>query len=497
MIFLDRPSWQLAILSGVLVGISYLPLKLGFCIYFGFIPIFHSWISNDSKSNLISGLVFGVTYNLISNYWIGTNSGAEFYVVILSLIFAVFYLSLFWAFAGLVYGLIRTSRNTHLILPFLIVVLEWVRSFGPLGFTWGNLALTQSEYLVMLQLLDFTGTYLVTFIIISINLFLYLFATGNKFLKVNFRLIIFTLIIIPIFGFYRMKNISSTNENINIAIIQPNIDPNKKWDYNLRKQTMAIMDSLYKDAITMNPDLIIFPETALPSYLRIENRVRKRLQQKVNESGIPIIIGTVDRHIDSNRTKSYFNSSMYLSPKADYLMYDKIHLVPFAEYDLIPSFLSPLANLNLNMNRGIFKKGNNYVNFRVNDLVFSDLICYESSFPRYARKFVGNGADFLIIQANDGWLGTSAGPFQHFAQAKLRAIENRTPIARGGNTGISGFILPTGEVMTKTLLGKQVIIKEKLPIYNSGTFYTFYGDVFAAISFVIFLFIGPVNCLKK
>ena len=497
MIFLDRPSWQLAILSGILVGISYLPLKLGFCIYFGFIPILHSWISNDSKSNLISGLIFGVTYNLISNYWIGTNSGAEFYVVILSLIFAVFYLSLFWAFAGLVYGLIRTSRNMYLVLPFLIVVLEWARSFGPLGFTWGNLALTQSEYLVMLQLLDFTGTYLITYIIISINLFFYLFVTGNKFLKVNLYLIIFTLIIIPIFGFYRMKKISSKNENIDIAIIQPNIDPNKKWDYNLRKQTMATMDSLYEDAITMNPDLIIFPETALPSYLRIENRVRKRLQQKVNESDIPIIIGTVDRHIDSNRTKSYFNSSMYLSPQADYLMYDKIHLVPFAEYDLIPSFLSPLANLNLNMNRGIFKKGNNYANFRVNNLVFSDIICYESSFPRYARKFVGNGADFLIIQANDGWLGTSAGPFQHFAQAKLRAIENRTPIVRGGNTGISGFILPTGKVLTKTSLGKQVIINENLPIYNSGTFYTFYGDVFAATSFLIFLFIGPVNCLKK
>ena len=149
------------------------------------------------------------------------------------------------------------------------------------------------------------------------------------------------------------------------------------------------------------------------------------------------------------------------------------------------------------MNRGIFKKGSNYVSFRLNDLIFSDLICYESSFPRYARKFVQNGADFLIIQANDGWLGTSAGPFQHFAQAQLRAIENRTPIVRGGNTGISGFILPNGKVMTKTSLGKQVIIKESLPIYNAGTFYTFYGDVFAAISFVIFLFIGPVNCLKK
>ena len=497
MNFLERPSWQLAILSGVLVGISYLPIKLGFCIYFGFVPILHSWINNNSKSNFTSGLIFGIVYNLISNYWIGTNSGAEFYVVILSLIFAVIYLSLFWAFSGYVYGLIKTSKNTYLILPFLIVVLEWVRSFGPLGFTWGNLALTQSEYLFMLQFLDFTGTYFLTFIIITLNLILYSYIKNSKIIRENFRLIIFVFITIPIFGFYRMKNISPTSKSIDIAIIQPNIDPNKKWDNNLRAQTITFMDSLHQDAINMGPDLIVFPETALPSYLRIENRVREKLQRRVNQSRIPIIIGTVDKILEPNGIKSYFNSTMYLSPQKDYLMYNKIHLVPFAEYDLLANAFSPLADLNLNMNRGIFKKGNNYASFRLNNFVFSDLICYESSFPRYARKFVKNGADFLIIQANDGWLGKSAGPFQHFVQAQLRAIENRIPIVRGGNTGISGFILPNGQVVTKTSLGKKAIIKERLPLYKSGTFYTFYGDVFAIISFLIFLFIGPINCLKK
>ena len=149
------------------------------------------------------------------------------------------YLSLFWAFFGYIYGLIKTSRNAYLILPFLIVVLEWVRSFGPLGFTWGNLALTQSEYPFMLQFLDFTGTYFLTFIIIALNLIFYLYVNGNKFLKLNFRLIIFILITIPIFGFYRMENISPIRKSIDIAIIQPNIDPKKKWDYNLRKKRHA------------------------------------------------------------------------------------------------------------------------------------------------------------------------------------------------------------------------------------------------------------------
>ena len=91
----------------------------------------------------------------------------------------------------------------------------------------------------------------------------------------------------------------------------------------------------------------------------METVVRKRLQKKVNESNIPILIGTVDRHINQDRSKTYFNSSMYLSPQSDFSMYAKIHLVPFAEYDLIPRFLSPLAGLNININRGVFKKEKN------------------------------------------------------------------------------------------------------------------------------------------
>ena len=497
MFLLKKSLWQPAIISGVLVGISYLPLNMGFLIYFGFIPIFHSWINNNSNSNFKSGLVFGIIYNLISNYWIGTNSGAEIYVVLLSLILAVFYLGLFWAMAGYVYGQIKTSNNIYIILPFLVVSLEWIRSFGSLGFTWGNIALTQSEYIYVLQLLDFTGPYSVTFLIISLNLFIYFFMIKKDILIIKFRLFIFLVLTIPLLGFYRVNSIKPTDKSVEVVVIQPNIDPNKKWDYSLREQTMHLMDSLYEDAIALKPDLIIFPETALPSYLKIETSIRKKLQKKVNESQIPILIGTVDRQIDKHGAKTYFNSSMYLSPYADFLMYDKIHLVPFAEYDLIPRLLSPLADLNLNINRGVFRKGKNYTKFKLNHLHFSNLICYESSFPRYARKFAANGADFLTIQANDGWLGTSAGPFQHFAQAKLRAIENRIPIVRGGNTGISGYILPTGEVISKTSLGKQEIIKEEFSLYKSGTFYSFYGDIFAVISFIIFLFIGPVNCLKK
>ena len=189
---------------------------------------------------------------------------------------------------------------------------------------------------------------------------------------------------------------------------------------------------------------------------------------------------------------------MYLYPNKDYQMYDKIHLVPFAEYDLMPYILHPLGQLNLNIDRGIFMEGDNYVKFNYKNVTFSNLICYESSLPRYARRFIKDGSNFLMVQANDGWLGKSAGPYQHFELARLRAIENRVPIVRSGNTGISGIIMSNGEVKRKIPLGEQVVFKEKIILGEAGSFYTKYGDVFASLCFVILLFINPILlCLKK
>ena len=464
MVLLNRPSWQLAIFSGVLVGISYLPINLHFIIYFGFVPIIHAWIKNDIKDNFKSGYIFGIIYNLISNYWIGTNSGASFFVVILSLIFAVLYLSAFWGLGGAIYGKVKSKSNMYHTFPFLIVSIEWLRSFGPLGFPWGNLALTQVDYLFLLQLIDITGTYSLSFVAIIINLIFYKSILNIDFFYKNIKKILLFPILLILFGTIRLNTFGPTSRNIEVAVIQPNIDPNKKWDYSGRQATITFMDSLYDKAISYKSDIIIFPETALPVYLRANNKMRNNIQLKVNKSKTPVLIGTVDRKFDSLGNKLYFNSSMYLSPNKQFEMYNKMHLVPFAEYDLIPSFLSPLAKLNLNINRGIFKKGEKYKLFDLKGSKFANLICYESSFPRYARKFVKIGAEFLIINTNDGWLGESAGPHQHFSQAILRSIENRISIIRCGNTGISGIILPNGKIKKQIGIGEEMVFKETISL---------------------------------
>ena len=122
MILLDSVSkLKISIISGFLIGVAYQPWGLGFFTYFGFIPLIHLWTNNGPKINFKLGGVFGITYNLISNYWIGMNSGTNSIVALLSLFFAVLYLSLFWSIAGYIIGFLNNKTNTFLGLPFVIV----------------------------------------------------------------------------------------------------------------------------------------------------------------------------------------------------------------------------------------------------------------------------------------------------------------------------------------------------------------------------------------
>ena len=163
-----RP-WVQVVISGFIVGITYYPFNIGFLAWVAFIPLLSLFINGDLKSNIINGYVFGLTYNFIAFYWIGLNSGASVAVVVSSL-FA--YLALFWAIAGLIFSIIPTYQRKSIgtiLFPFLIVTIEWFRSFGALGFPWANLALSQTKYIYLLQIIDITGSYGISFIVISIK----------------------------------------------------------------------------------------------------------------------------------------------------------------------------------------------------------------------------------------------------------------------------------------------------------------------------------------
>jgi apolipoprotein N-acyltransferase len=131
------------------------------------------------------------------------------------------------------------------------------------------------------------------------------------------------------------------------------------------------------------------------------------------------------------------------------------------------------------------------------------MICYESVYPAYVRKFVANGAQVIGIITNDGWYGKSSGPYQHNRYAILRAIENRRWVIRSANTGISSAIDDRGRIVTERPLFESTSITTAVPLLDEQTLYTKLGD-FIAVPFewatgglIIFLFIGTFMKRKK
>ena len=120
------------------------------------------------------GYLFGITHNFIAFYWIGLNSGASFWIVLLSLIAAVIYLGVYWAIIGWAFGKLKGISNSIIIFPFLVVTMEWVRSFGSLGFPWGNIVLTQLDYIDFVQIMEITGSAGITFWVSLTNVVIYL-----------------------------------------------------------------------------------------------------------------------------------------------------------------------------------------------------------------------------------------------------------------------------------------------------------------------------------
>jgi apolipoprotein N-acyltransferase len=163
--------------------------------------------------------------------------------------------------------------------------------------------------------------------------------------------------------------------------------------------------------------------------------------------------------------------------------YDKIHLVPFGEYVPLRQVLFFIDKIVASI--GDYLPGTQYNKAETPFGSFAPLVCYEIIFPGLVRKFYSTGGDFIVTITNDAWFGKTAGPYQHFSMAVFRAIENRKPVMRAANTGISGFIDSNGRIIAKTELFQRQVLDGEIKTDTTLTYYSRYGDLFAYFCIVI------------
>ena len=482
--FFNRSPFQFSIISGILIGISYPPIP-GITAWFGFVPLIHIWLNESPKESARWSFLSAVIANFISFYWIGLNSGATLFPVLLSLISCVIYLSSMWAIIGWSIAFLeKRSANALAMIPFIWVTFEWLRSFGPLGFPWANLAITQTKFLPIIQIIDTTGSEGIGFWILLLNSLIYLLIKYNIFNKIITTSLIIVFIIPWLFGTIRLQYFEKKEKvnTRNVSAIQPNINPNQKWDVQFRDRLYTIMDSLNLEAYSYNPDLVLWPEAALPAYMRVSS-LRNKYESLVTKTKTPLLMGTVDYNYELNERLVY-NGAIYFGLKGNKI-YHKNFLVPFAEYIPLSNYFKILKKLNFG--QANFSHGESFSTFPIDTVQFGNLICYESSHPFVTRRFMQNGAKFLTIEANDAWLRNSSGVRQHFELAILRAIEQRVGIVRSANTGISGVIQPSGRVDHRVPFGVQEVFKGKVILNNKITFYGTFGSIFSQLCFIITL----------
>ncbi len=452
-----------------------------------------------------------------------------------------------------------TSRNDRMMwaAPLLWVSLEYVRSLGFLGFPWNSLGYSQYRQISVIQMAEFTGVFGVSFLIVFVNsgiasviinlrrhigvstrckfseprkellfepvknlssrcAFAYSKNKGVFYASKIIAIVCVVLGLWLLWGNYALKKPSrEEGEPLRAVLIQGNFGTDCYWGDN-SADIMGRLSALSLGSAVSGPDLIIWAETAIgenpETAFAVNSRLRMEISRMLSETGACLLTGA-----QYNCGGRDYNSVFLISPACEVIdRYDKMHLVPAAEYFPFWRHTGPIEYLL--RNAGDFTPGVRRTIFEIPEGVsaaadgtvreenttsvqaadqqetdrgqaearqkkvrFGVLICFEGIFGDSTRKFVKDGAEFLVNITNDVWSGSETSHHQHAAIASFRAVENRVYLLRLGNSGISRVINPYG-IVEKELGAYRsgVLAGEVFPV-SGQTFYTRHGDVFARV----------------
>jgi apolipoprotein N-acyltransferase len=392
-------------------------------------------------------------------------------VTIPGLLCLAFYCALYWVPVGWLWGgFLQTWAPDKPMRAVRLVVggsawwalMEIVRGSFLTGFPWNPLGVSQWENYGLIQLASLGGTAAVSFVLVTLNLgvgvsLLSLVETVGKRLPRRAHPELYIPILLLAVSFtWGIKEIGKgqrvPTESIRVGLIQPNIGI--KWDDNRIYENYRIIWGLSDVVLSLKPDVVIWPETALPEFYGAPQA--ELMFEDLRKHGVPMLIGTLETEMVEEEgmepKQLYWNSSMLLLPDGEVAAtYRKRHLVMFGEY--IPfakafPFLRSLTPFPEDVTPGV-EPG--ILELPGKEIRLGMLICFEDLMPQLARDLVKGGADVFVNQTNDAWFDPYWGSKGHLANAVFRSVEFRRPTVRATNTGVSGWINSVGMVKGKMI----------------------------------------------
>lgn len=489
---------------------------LPFLAFIYLVPVFYIIFTSSYRTVWFYGLEYGFLFYYFYNYWLATFHPLA--ILIAPILESVQYALLFLALRSC-----RTFFKKHYALFACLFynAYLYLTQQGFLGYPYGNITSALYEYTSLIQIVSITGIWGLGFVLTLPQVFLadYLYSKGEKRKLLVFLLSIVLLLSIWITGFF-MKNWydnKEAEETVTVVAVQHSADT---WQggYSTYKANYETLERLTEEALSVSsPDMVVWSETAfVPSVswhqtYNISITTRKLVNRFVEfgkSLSVPLITGNPEGVIKDKdfdpvlengdwNWKTY-NTVIYFADGTVKGTYRKQHLVPFTEYFPYEKQFPHLYNLLLANDYKWWEQGDEATVFDYNGIKFSTPICFEDTFGYLSAEFVRNGADMIINLSNDYWSRSVQAEKQHFQLAVFRAIENRRPLLRSTNSGITALVLPSGEIVNPLEPFTQSYGIYTMPIGQKEglTFYTRHPDLFGKL-FVAFSVYGILYSITK
>lgn len=455
---------------GAVLALGHAPVSFPFASLLA-LPLL-GWIfvqTQTPRQAAVSGMLAGFAYFALALSWIVEPFLVDARTYGWMAPFALFFVAcggaLFWAgpfWAACRFG--RTDGERLILLAIFLTLSEYLRAHIFTGFPWGMLAYVWIDTPII-QMVSVIGPYGLSLLLLLLGFLPVIFA--QKWI-LGALISLTTLAGMAGFGLARQAETPLRNSNETVVrVVQPNAEQHLKWQPDMMRiffERQLNYSALQTEKL---PDLVIWPETALPFPL---GRDPEAMELIANAQPEALIIAGIRRW----EGPLFYNSLVAFDAKEGVrASYDKHHLVPFGEFipfgDLLGHF--GLRGLAAQDGNGFSGGEGPHILSGLGVPPFLPLICYEAIFPHDLQAASGR-ADWILHLTNDAWFGTLSGPYQHLDQVKIRAIEQGLPVVRAANTGISAVIDPFGRIEKSIGLGQQGYFDWTLPAPLAPTPYS-------------------------
>jgi len=366
------------------------------------------------------------------------------------------------------------------LLAALYVGCELARARMLTGHPWLLLGYALVPDTTYIQLAELGGVYLLSFALALTSAFVAEAIGMRGPLRMRVRPVIAALLVVAsvwTYGRIRMSTPLPSAPEVPVLVVQGNNDLRTAWQGEFYYSGFERYRRLTQDGITRtHPRLVVWPESAVTFFLENEPLYRSSIAGLLRQDGADLIVGGPHAE-EVGETRRFFNSAFLLSSAGSVDgRYDKMHLLPFAEY-------FPLRTIQFLRRR--FEGVRYYtaadrpalLHTRFGDV--ATLICFEAIFPEVVHRETAAGATLIVNLSSDGWFGPTAGPDQHLMMVALRAVENRLWVIRATTTGVSAIIDPFGRITTRSAPFTAATLDGVVVPMHVTTPYERYGDVFA------------------